>query len=162
MTLLADAIVVGGGIHGCSTALHLCRAGLKPVLIEKDYAGRHASGVNAGGVRQLARHVAEIPLSIRAMDLWERIGDLVDDDCGFESHGQVLVAEDDGELAACAERVAELHGHGFTHEELIDGRNCAASCRRWPRPARAASSRAATARPSPPARWRRSGARRRA
>ncbi|MGE7416214.1 NAD(P)/FAD-dependent oxidoreductase [Methylobacterium tarhaniae] len=121
MTVLADAIVVGGGIHGCSTALHLCRAGLKPVLIEKDYAGRHASGVNAGGVRQLARHVAEIPLSIRSMDLWERIGDLVDDDCGFESHGQVLVAEDDGELTACAERVADLHGHGFTHEELIDG-----------------------------------------
>ncbi|TGD98706.1 NAD(P)/FAD-dependent oxidoreductase [Methylobacterium nonmethylotrophicum] len=121
MTVLADAIVVGGGIHGCSTALHLCRAGLKPVLIEKDYAGRHASGVNAGGVRQLARHVAEIPLSIRSMDLWERIADLVDDECGFESHGQVLVAEDDGELAACAERVADLQDRGFTHEELIDG-----------------------------------------
>jgi hypothetical protein len=24
MTKLVDAIVVGGGIHGCSTALHLC------------------------------------------------------------------------------------------------------------------------------------------
>jgi len=29
--------------------------------------GRHASGVNAGGVRQLARHIPEIPLSIRSM-----------------------------------------------------------------------------------------------
>ena len=56
MTKHVDAIIVGGGIHGCSTALHLCLAGMKPVLIEKDYAGRHASGVNAGGVRQLARH----------------------------------------------------------------------------------------------------------
>ncbi|MDB5504269.1 MAG: FAD-binding oxidoreductase, partial [Tardiphaga sp.] len=56
MTRLADAIIVGGGMHGCSTALHMCLAGMKPVLIEKDYAGRHASGVNAGGVRQLARH----------------------------------------------------------------------------------------------------------
>ena len=35
---------------GCATALHLCLRGLRPVLIEKDYAGRHASGVNAGGV----------------------------------------------------------------------------------------------------------------
>ncbi|CCD88365.1 SoxB protein [Bradyrhizobium sp. ORS 285] len=117
----ADAIIVGGGIHGCSTALHLCLAGLKPVLIEKDYAGRHASGVNAGGVRQLMRDVAEIPLSIRSMAIWETIGDLVDDDCGFESHGQVLVAENDAELDACRARVVDLNARGFTHEELIDG-----------------------------------------
>ncbi|OCK53581.1 FAD-dependent oxidoreductase [Bradyrhizobium sp. LMTR 3] len=121
MTRLVDAIVVGGGIHGCSTALHLSLAGMKPVLIEKDYAGRHASGVNAGGVRQLARHVAEIPLSIRSMGIWEGIGELVDDSCGFESHGQVLVAENDAEFDACRARVAELNALGFTHEELIDG-----------------------------------------
>ena len=120
MTKLVDAIVVGGGIHGCSTALHLTLAGMKPVLIEKDYAGRHASGVNAGGVRQLARHVAEIPLSIRSMGIWERIEELLDDDCGFESHGQVLVAEDDTELETCRARVAELNALGFAHEELID------------------------------------------
>jgi sarcosine oxidase subunit beta len=121
MSKLADAIIVGGGIHGCSTALHLCLAGLKPVLIEKDYAGRHASGVNAGGVRQLARDVAEIPLSIRSMAIWERIEDLVDDDCGFGSNGQVLVAENEIEFAACRARVADLNARGFTHEELIDG-----------------------------------------
>jgi sarcosine oxidase, subunit beta len=115
MTKLADAIIVGGGIHGCSTALHLCLAGLKPVLIEKDYAGRHASGVNAGGVRQLARHVPEIPLSIRSMGIWERIEELVDDACGFESHGQVLVAENDAEFDACRARVAELNALGFAH-----------------------------------------------
>ena len=121
MTVKKDAIIVGGGIHGCSTALHLCLAGLKPVLIEKDYAGRHASGVNAGGVRQLARDVAEIPLSIRSMGIWENIRELVDDDCGFESFGQVLVAENETELAACRARVADLNARGFTHEELIDG-----------------------------------------
>ena len=120
MTKRVDAIVVGGGIHGCSTALHLCLAGMKPVLIEKDYAGRHASGVNAGGVRQLARHIPEIPLSIRSMGIWEKIEQLVDDDCSFESHGQVLVAENDAELEVCRTRVAELNALGFAHEELID------------------------------------------
>jgi sarcosine oxidase subunit beta len=122
MTVRTDAIIVGGGIHGCSTALHLCLRGLRPVLIEKDYAGRHASGVNAGGVRQLARHVAEIPLSIRSMDAWEGIQELVGDDCGFDSYGQVLVAEDDEELEACRSRVADLNLRGFTHEELIDAK----------------------------------------
>ncbi|MEZ5730663.1 MAG: FAD-dependent oxidoreductase [Burkholderiaceae bacterium] len=116
----ADVVVVGAGIHGCSTALHLARRGASTIVIEKDYAGRHASGVNAGGVRQLARHVAEIPLSVASMELWERIEDLVGDACGFESHGQVLVAESEGELAVFTKRVEDLRDRGFTHEELID------------------------------------------
>jgi sarcosine oxidase subunit beta len=120
MKRTADVIVIGGGIHGCSTALHLAMRGLRPLLIEKDYAGRHASGVNAGGVRQLARHVAEVPLSVASMELWERIADLVDDDCGFESHGQVLVAESEPELATLRARVDDLRLRGYTHEELID------------------------------------------
>src|SRR3954462_13146718 len=116
----ADVVVIGGGIHGCSTALHLAMRGLKPILVEKDYAGRHASGVNAGGVRQLARDLAEIPLSISSMGLWERIEELVGDDCGFESHGTVLVAENEAELASFRTRVEDLRLRGFTHEELID------------------------------------------
>jgi sarcosine oxidase, subunit beta len=118
--ITGDAIIIGGGIHGCSTALHLALRGFRPILIEKDYAGRHASGVNAGGVRQLLRHVAEIPLSQRSMDIWEKIGELVDDDCGFESHGQVLVAENDAELEIMRARVDDLNLRGFHHEELID------------------------------------------
>ena len=116
----ADVVVIGGGIHGCSTALHLALRGLKPILVEKDYAGRHASGVNAGGVRQLARDLAEIPLSISSMSLWERIEELVGDDCGFVSHGTVLVAENETELASFRARVDDLRLRGFTHEELID------------------------------------------
>ena len=116
----ADVVVIGAGIHGCSTAFHLAGRGLSVIVIEKDYAGRHASGVNAGGVRQLARHVAEIPLSVASMELWERIESLVGDNCGFESNGQVLVAESEEELAGFAERVQDLRDRGFTHEELID------------------------------------------
>lgn len=120
MSRSADVIVIGGGIHGCSTALHLALRGAKPLVIEKDYCGRHASGVNAGGVRQLARHIAEVPLSVASMELWEHIEDLVGDTCGFDSHGQVLVAENEDELAQCRERVNDLRLRGFTHEELID------------------------------------------
>lgn len=119
-TRTADVVIIGGGIHGCSTALHLALRGLKPILIEKDYAGRHASGVNAGGVRQLARDLQEIPLSIASMEIWEHIEELVGDDCGFSSHGTVLVAESDEELAGFRARVDDLRLKGFTHEELID------------------------------------------
>ncbi len=117
-----DVIIIGAGIHGCSTALHCAMRGLSVLVIEKDHAGRHSSGVNAGGVRQLARHVAEIPLSVCSMELWHRIGDLVDDDCGFTSDGQILVAESEAEYESFRSRVAELNSLGFSHEEMIDAR----------------------------------------
>ncbi len=47
--------------------------------------------------------------------------------CGFESHGQVLVAENDAEFDVCRARVAELNALGFTHEELIDAAGAAAA-----------------------------------
>ena len=56
---ISDAIIIGGGLHGLSTAIHLAKAGLNAVVLEKDPPGRHASGVNAGGVRRLGRHLAE-------------------------------------------------------------------------------------------------------
>jgi sarcosine oxidase, subunit beta len=114
-----DVIVIGGGLHGCSTALHLALRGVRALVLEKDHVGRHASGVNAGGVRQLGRHAAELPLTVAAMALWRRIGDLVDDDCGFESHGQIKVAETEDELAGAEARAAELRALGFQHEEVI-------------------------------------------
>lgn len=114
-----DVIVIGGGLHGCSTALQLAMRGLKPLVIEKDHVGRHASGVNAGGVRRLGRHVAEIPLSVASMEMWHSISALVDDDCGFECHGQVKVAESEAELATLRARVQQVRELGFEHEELI-------------------------------------------
>ncbi|MBK1839096.1 FAD-binding oxidoreductase [Azospirillum sp. YIM B02556] len=118
-SLCPDVIVIGGGLHGCSAALHLSMRGVRVLVLEKDHVARHASGVNAGGVRQLGRHVAEVPLSVASMALWHRIQDLVDDDCGFESHGQIKVAESEAELATSHARVAELNALGFTHEEVV-------------------------------------------
>lgn len=115
-----DVVVIGGGLHGCSAALHLAKRGARVTVLEKDYVGRHASGVNAGGVRRLGRDFAEVPLSVASLELWYRIRELVDDDCGFEHHGQVKVAETEDEFAALRHRAAELHKLGFDHEEVID------------------------------------------
>jgi len=114
-----DAIIVGGGLHGLSAALHLARAGLRPLVLEKDYPGRHASGVNAGGVRRLGRDFAEIPLSVEAMRIWHGIDELVDDDCGFTRCGQVKVAETPDELQVLRDRAAAVRALGFDHEEII-------------------------------------------
>ncbi|HSU05088.1 MAG TPA: FAD-binding oxidoreductase [Acetobacteraceae bacterium] len=118
------AIVIGGGLHGLSTAVHLALKGLHPIVIEKNTVGRHASSVNAGGVRQLRRHPAEIPLSVAAMDRWMNLGELLGEHaplCEFVGNvGQIAVAETEDDLRPLEARVAELHRLGWTHEELID------------------------------------------
>jgi sarcosine oxidase, subunit beta len=86
--------------------------------------GRHASGVNAGGVRQLRRHPAEIPLSIAAMDRWMNLGELLGKHapmCEFVGNvGQIAVAENETDMRPLEARAAELRRLGWTHEELID------------------------------------------
>ncbi len=120
MVETADVIIVGGGLHGCSTALHLARRGVSSMVVEKDHVGRHASGVNAGGVRRLGRDFAEVPLSAASIELWHGIEDLVDDDCGFHPTGQVKVAETEEEIAALAARVQHLNTMGYDHEIMVD------------------------------------------
>ncbi|WP_354684278.1 FAD-binding oxidoreductase [Cupriavidus necator] len=117
----ADVIVIGGGLQGTSSALHLARRGLRVTLLEAEYCGRHASGVNAGGVRTLGRHLAEIPLALASRELWHRLAELTGDDADFVPSGQLKVAETDAELVVLRQRVAELEAHGFTHETLVDG-----------------------------------------
>lgn len=111
--------MIGGGLHGCCTALNLRLRGVAVAVVEKDAPGRHASGVNAGGVRRLNRDIAEIPLSLASLELWRDLPDLVGDDCGFHATGQVRIAENDVEMAALSARVDELRTLGFDHEELI-------------------------------------------
>jgi sarcosine oxidase subunit beta len=114
-----DVLIVGGGIQGCSAALHLARRGADVLLLEKNSVGRHASGVNAGGVRRLLRDPAEIPLSVESMKMWHGIEELVETDCGFKVSGQVAVAADAAEWEELQARAAKIAALGWIHEELI-------------------------------------------
>ncbi|MBT8151849.1 MAG: FAD-binding oxidoreductase, partial [Gammaproteobacteria bacterium] len=116
----AEAIIIGGGLMGLSTAMHMGLRGKKVIVLEKQSPGRQASGVNAGGLRQLNRHMAEIPLTVAAAKMWKNISGLVGSDCDVVLQGQVKVAETEAELQTLKERVKELNARGFYHERIID------------------------------------------
>ena len=116
----ADVIIIGGGLMGLSTALHLAHRGSKAIVLERHSPGRHASGVNAGGLRQLNRHIAEVPLTVAAAKMWQNIGELVDSDCDVVLKGQIRVAETETELQSLQARVDQLQAQGFNHEKIID------------------------------------------
>ena len=44
----ADVVIVGGGVIGCATAFFLAKAGLAPLVLERDQLGCEASGEAAG------------------------------------------------------------------------------------------------------------------
>lgn len=115
-----DVVIIGGGLMGSSTALHLALAGQRVVVLEKDSPGRHASGVNAGGLRRLNRHPAEIPLAVAAAQMWRNVAELVGSDCDVRLSGQVRVAENKADLRKLEEREALVRSLGFEHERLID------------------------------------------
>jgi len=115
-----DVAIVGGGLIGSSTALHLAMGGQRVIVLEKDSPGRHASGVNAGGLRRLNRHPAEIPLAVVAAQMWRDIHSLVGSDCDVKLSDQVRVAENAADLQKLEERAALVSSLGFDHEQLID------------------------------------------
>lgn len=117
--MTADVLIVGGGLIGSSTALHLAMRGARVTVLEKDQPGRHASGVNAGGLRQLNRDPAEIPLSVAAAKIWADIRGLVDDDCDVRLTGQLRVAENQADLALLEARAAKVRELGYRHERMI-------------------------------------------
>ena len=114
-------IVIGGGIQGCATAYFLAMRGQDVTLLEKDHIARHASGVNAGGVRRLGRDLVEIPLSLASMDIWkslqDHIGDHVD---AFHPCFYLKVALDEDGQALGVDRIDALQKVGFQHEIWLE------------------------------------------
>lgn len=119
MTMTTEVLVIGGGLIGCSTALHLARRGVTVRVIEKDYVARHASGVNAGGVRTLGRALPELPLSIAAKRLWHALPELVGTDGGFRPVGQIRVAETEEQLARLYTRRDTVAALGLDYAERV-------------------------------------------
>ena len=116
----SDVIIIGGGLMGASTALQLAMRGCRCIVLEKDSPGRHSSGVSAGGLRQLNRDPAEIPLTVEAAKMWRNIEALLDSDCDACFPGQLRIAENAADMEKLEQRAALVRSLGYRHEEMID------------------------------------------
>ena len=67
----ADVIILGGGVLGISLAYHLSSSNLRAILIEREaLPASHASGKNAGMLRQLYRHPQLTEWASRSIAMW--------------------------------------------------------------------------------------------
>lgn len=97
-----DVVVVGGGIVGMSTALFLARKGVSVVVCEKGAIGEEQSNRNWGWVRKMGRDPREIPLMIRAQQIWSELDVIVGAETGFRVHGITYFCDGEKDLARYA------------------------------------------------------------
>ena len=105
-----DIVIVGGGIVGASCAYFLAERGAEVLLLEAGRIGREASGVNAGGVRQQARALPEMPLALESVRLWADLERRLEVPLEYERCGDLRIvesAEDAARLRAVAARERE-------------------------------------------------------
>jgi glycine/D-amino acid oxidase-like deaminating enzyme len=88
-----DVVVIGGGIIGASTALTLAERGVSVTLCEKGYVGGEQSSRNWGWCRKMGRALAEIPLAIESLRLWEELNARTGAETGFRRTGIVYLCE---------------------------------------------------------------------
>lgn len=131
----ADVVVIGGGIVGASTALSLAERGIAVALCEKGRVGGEQSSRNWGWCRKMGRDIAEIPLAIESLRLWEAMNARTGAETGFRRTGIVYLGERAQALARHEAWLAAAKG--FQIDSRIIGaaeidRLLPGSSRRWP------------------------------
>lgn len=111
-----DAAIVGGGIMGCTTALHLARGGMSNIAVfERDGLCMRASGVNAGTLSIQIKRAALIPYALRGWEMWRDATQWLGD-VGFGQRGGVTLAFTEDEAAMLEQRMAARVEQGATIE----------------------------------------------
>jgi glycine/D-amino acid oxidase-like deaminating enzyme len=105
----ADAVVIGAGIIGISTALELQAKGLHVVVVEKGEVAAEQSSRNWGWCRQMGRDPREIPLIKVALELWRGMNQRIGAETGFRTCGVVYLSDTEKELEGYS-RWQKQHG----------------------------------------------------
>ena len=103
----ASAVVIGGGVVGCSIAYHLARRGLRDVLLlERDAVGAGTTSKAAGGIRVQFATETEIRFSLESIAVFERFRDEFGVDPGYARIGYLYLLSEDRQLQSFEKRIA--------------------------------------------------------
>jgi glycine/D-amino acid oxidase-like deaminating enzyme len=104
----AEAVIIGAGVAGLSTALHLAQRGLKNIVVldEDLKLGGHASGRNAGMIRQTVSDPFLAKLAVEGRRALGKAGKLGWRNLKFCSPGSLLLAK--GQEVAELEKIRSV------------------------------------------------------
>ncbi len=87
----ADAVIIGGGVTGCSLAFQLAGLGMKRVLVlERRFVGSGGTGHSVGIIRQLYPTPETTRMVRLSLGVFERFGEAVGGEAGFVPCGVLI------------------------------------------------------------------------
>jgi sarcosine oxidase subunit beta len=121
----ADVVVIGAGIVGAFTALRLAQRNRTVILIDKGDIGRESTGRCGGGVRQQYRDPVELPLAMKAVDIWATLETELNESLEYRRQGSLKLLHDEDELEMATARVSRERQAGLdvdllTPREVFD------------------------------------------
>ena len=117
-----DAAVIGGGVLGCATTLHLARGGMRVVLLERGGLCAQASGINAGTLSMHHfRRLELVPYALRAWEMWKTAPEWLGSDLEFAAQGGLALAFNAREAGLLEAKADELKAAG-SPVEVVDAK----------------------------------------
>ncbi|MEO1091941.1 MAG: sarcosine oxidase subunit beta family protein [Pseudomonadota bacterium] len=115
-----DAVIIGGGGHGCATAYYLAKEhGLTNVaVLEKGWLGGGNAGRNTTIVRSNYLYDASAAIYDHAMQLWKGLGRELNFNVMMSHRGVLNLAHDDGEMRQLKRRIEANRLNGVDAEWL--------------------------------------------
>ena len=118
----ADAVVVGGGCMGASTAYHLAQHGAGRVLLleRETFLGMGSTGRNAGGVRYQFSTPVNVRLSLYSLDVIAHFEDLFGVSADYRPIGYLFLLTRPADVATFQAEVAMQHREGVPWVRYLD------------------------------------------
>ncbi|MEW9123158.1 MAG: FAD-dependent oxidoreductase [Thermotaleaceae bacterium] len=120
MKISYDAVVIGGGIIGLSSAYYLTQAGKRVLLIEKNEIGSGASGACDDMILlQSKKPGISLELAFESLEMYRTLSSELGVNLEFESHGGMILIETEQQLKVMEEFVEQQKKWGL-EVEIID------------------------------------------
>ncbi|MAY87999.1 MAG: D-amino-acid oxidase [Pseudooceanicola sp.] len=116
-----DAVVIGGGIVGASTALELVERGQSVLLCEKGQIAGEQSSRNWGWVRLSQRDPREIPLMIESIRLWHGLEPRTGQRTGYRASGILFGCRSEREVENNGAWARHLEGRDSVNARIVSG-----------------------------------------
>ena len=99
-TETADAVIIGGGIMGCSIACNLAltagQHGIRRItLLERDTLGSGSTGRSSAAIRMHYSTAVNAALAWRSLHIFRNFAEIIGGDCGYTQTGYLVFAGPD-------------------------------------------------------------------
>ena len=96
MTESAGAVVIGGGVMGCSILYHLASRGMTDaLLLEREVLGSGSTGRSSGAVRMHYSTEVHARMAWHSLQVFRDFDEIVGGECGYTNTGYLVFANED-------------------------------------------------------------------